>query len=291
MDPMDVLLGQNRDATAVSGLADALRKRKEVASLALLSGDPTSQKFGGGLYSDVESQMNARIKQDENQKQRDLTQGYYNQMAEQQGLSRALQEKELNEMIRHHKALEDATLQKAMAKAYPTRAPSVAAQKRAGDAIGNYNALRGARDSFKDDYGNNSGIPWEGEVSNTIGKLGIGTQDQKDQALWWQNYRNQYELGARHTLFGAALTDNEIAKWDQANISPSSTPEQIKRALNNMVDVHKSVLQRIHDEDTANYNPAWVEAAYRGLDLSGAPAPEGAPPATGEYDQEWSSMQ
>lgn len=106
MTPMELLLSQRRDKATSDAFAQGLRGKKDLAALAMLSGDQTVGGFGGVLQSDVANQVQQKLKRDQSDAQRELTQGYYNTAAENQRLSRALQKARLDETIRHNKAME-----------------------------------------------------------------------------------------------------------------------------------------------------------------------------------------
>lgn len=105
--PMEILLAGNRDKQTMDAFANGLRGRKDVAQLAMLSGDQTVGQFGGALYNDVDKQMSTRIAEKEKQAQRDLTQGYYDQMAGQSKLSQAMAARKQAELERHNRATEE----------------------------------------------------------------------------------------------------------------------------------------------------------------------------------------
>jgi len=267
----------------MKGLADALRKRKEVAQLAILSGDPTSQTFGGSLHADVSDQFATRAKEMESQKQRDLTKGYYDQMAEQQGLSRALQYEELEEMKRHHMATEKNMLAKSMQK--QRRAPPVAAQKKTMAVISGVDDLNRLADMFQDDYASSTGFG-EGTASNLLTKYTpFGTQGMRDQQNWWALYDQIYTLPTRNDMFGSALTAPERASWASANIGPDSSVEVIKQGIARLQGIANNALKKQFANDAPLFDEEWVYSVYgdhadnlgfgQGEDPSAPTAPEG----------------
>lgn len=260
MDELDIMLMEtgSRDKDMQKALSSGLRRRREIGQLAQLTGDEVLQPFGHNLGTSVDREIINETSRLDKKSQRDMTQGYYDQMAEQTGLSQAMARRKQDEIERHNRAMEAAAGMKTGAG----RPPPVGVQKQAQEAVGEYNAFRELSASFDDDYANNSWIPFEGEVSNKMGQSIFGTEDQKAQADWWRRYRKQYELGARNRLFGSALTEPEIRAWNSASIAPNSPPDVIKKALDAMQLVSQRVLLRQAQGHAAIYDPEWIEASY-----------------------------
>lgn len=107
-------------------------------------------------------------------------------------------------------------------------------------------------DGFKDDYRTSTGIDWIGDVENAIGKkFDMGLQGQ---GQWWQDY-NDHIQGIRKDLYGSSLTTNEKAAFDAANISPSMSPDVIRRKLKLQADIYQAALDRkARNYQTSGYN-------------------------------------
>ena len=101
MDPMEILLKQKRDEAAMEAMSSGLRRQKDVSNIAMLSGDRLLGNFGQGLAGDVDTQLKLKMVSDEKATQRDMTQGYYDQMGAHQG-------NVLKETIKHNRAMEEA---------------------------------------------------------------------------------------------------------------------------------------------------------------------------------------
>jgi hypothetical protein len=260
MDALDVMLMEtgSRDPEMQRALSSGLRRRREIGQLAQLTGDEVLAPFGQQMGTSVDREVINETNRLDKKSQRDMTQGYYDQMGKQQGLSHTLAKRRQDEIERHNKVLEDA----AMMKAGQGKSPPVGVQKQAQEAVGEYNAFRELTSSFDDDYANNSWLPFEGGVSNAMGQSIFGTEGQKKQADWWRRYRKQYELGARNRLFGSALTEPEIRAWNSASIQPNSPPDVIKKALDAMQMVSQRVLLRQAQGHAAIYDPEWIDASY-----------------------------
>jgi len=260
MDALDVMLLEtgSRDPAMQRALSSGLRRRREIGQLAQLTGDEVLAPFGQQMGTSVDREIINESNRLDKKSQRDMTQGYYDQMAKSQGLSAAMAKRKQDEIERHNRALEEA----ALLKAGRGKAPPVGVQKQAAEAVGEFAAFRELSASFDDDYANNSWIPFEGGVSNTMGSSIFGTADQKKQYEWWRRYRKQYELGARNRLFGSALTEPEIRAWNAASIAPNSPPDVIKKALDTMQMISQRVLLRQAKGHAAIYDDEWIQAAY-----------------------------
>ena len=93
-----------------------------------------------------------------------------------------------------------------------------------GQAVDDLNRLTGG---FKDEYGGYS-AGFLGDTANTLGRnLGVGLGDQ---ANWWQDYQTRKNV-TRNQLFGSALTAQEKAEFDKADINPGMTPTAIRENL------------------------------------------------------------
>jgi hypothetical protein len=260
MEELDIMLMEtgSRDPDMQRALSSGLRRRREIGQLAELTGDDVLKPFGHSLGTSVDREVINESNRLDKKSQRDMTQGYYDQMGKQQGLSHALATRRQDEIERHNKMMEEV----AGLKAGQGKAPPVGVQKQAQEAVGEFEAFRNLSKSFTQQYANNTWNPLEGSMSNTIGPTVFGTQSQKDQAEWWRKYRKQYELGARNRLFGSALTAPEIAAWEAASISPNSPPDVIRKALDTMMMVSQRVLLRQAQGHAAVYDPVWIQAAY-----------------------------
>ncbi len=107
MTPLEILLSSNRDEKSMQALSSGLRRRKEIAQLALLSGDEDVGNFGRGLYGDVEDKFQTRVTEREKKAHRDLTQGYYDQLSSQNALANTMANRRQIETERHNLAMEN----------------------------------------------------------------------------------------------------------------------------------------------------------------------------------------
>lgn len=118
----------------------------------------------------------------------------------------------------------------------PLGAPTI--NKLAGDAE-KLETLQVLEQSFQDKFaGNKTG----GDLENLVGRLGLpgATPGQSD---WWQRYDRQKNV-VRNELFGAALTANEQAEFDKADINPNMAPATVKKNLATQAGVIERALKR-----------------------------------------------
>jgi hypothetical protein len=137
------------------------------------------------------------------------------------------------------------------------------------------------QDSFEDGFAG-----WKadaaGRAANTVASnLGVGNTKAAD---WWRDYQYQANI-TRQKLFGSALTAQEKAQWDRANISPGMTDQAVRTNLENRRQAEIRAARKLAKAYLAGgYGKEALEAAIGfGLD-DGAPAapPAGATP--GEAD-------
>jgi len=262
MTPIEIMLAGNRDQKTLRALAGKLRGQKDIASLSMLSGDPTVGGFGQVLNSNVEDRVAQRLDEEQKQQQRDLTKGYYDQLAGQHADNQDFRNRTLAETMRHNQAMEQAAVLK---KALGKKPPTTTAQKETAGVIEAYQNIQQIMGSFQDDYGSKIGFG-EGSVSNMLGKTPLATDDQKSQAEWWSQYDLLYTLPRRNQIFGSALTLPEREAWDKANISPNSPPDVIRKGLERLHAIAYNALQRKAANDYALYDNEWADNMYGMID-------------------------
>lgn len=110
-------------------------------------------------------------------------------------------------------------------------------------------------------------VPFAGNVATSVGRYSpIAPQDWKDAATWWQGY-DRYKNVVRNDLFGSALTVNEQAAFEKADINPGMDPAQIAKNLQAQQDVVKNGLKRKANAlIQSGYDPQAISAAY-GVDV------------------------
>ena len=263
--PMEIMLGMNRDKATMDAMSQGLRRNKDVAQLAMLSGDQTVGGFGGVLSGDVERRVAQRLTEREKKAQRDLTQGYYDQLGSQHQDMMGFRQAQLAEAkrandLRHQAAVLTKTLGK-------TKPPTDKAMQTANDAVAGVENLKFITQSFDDSYakgnrGKGSFIPFEGDLTNWIGRTALGDEKSKAQAEWWGAYQNLYELPQRNEMFGSALTDTEKQAWKDANIDPNMPADTIRNRLATLQGIYQRNLNRMAEQHAMVYDPEWVQQTY-----------------------------
>lgn len=106
-DPFELVLGGGLDdVTKQKMIAQALRNRKQVGDISMLTGDPRLGKFGEALMGDVEKGETEALGVRSQEQQRALTKDYYDQLKAQAGLSQAMAGRKQTEEERHNRETE-----------------------------------------------------------------------------------------------------------------------------------------------------------------------------------------
>jgi hypothetical protein len=104
--------------------------------------------------------------------------------------------------------------------------------------------------TFKPEYAQPTGLP-TGFINRIAGALSqndiLAYADEsmdanvKEAAMWWADFKMNYELIKRHDMFGATLTTNEMASWkDAVALFQGMSKEQAKIRIDMlMADVRK----------------------------------------------------
>ena len=149
-----------------------------------------------------------------------------------------------------------------------------------------FSNLSGFSDTFKPEY---AGRTILGDAANVAGRNlpeAVVGKTIADGASWWQGY-DRYKNVVRNELFGSALTAQEKAAFEQADINPRMDPAQIQKNLATQKRTAEIGLRRkANAMIQSGYNADVVSKAY-GVDIS-APQqsqPQSAapvPPKVGE---------
>lgn len=125
-------------------------------------------------------------------------------------------------------------------------------------------------DTFKDDYAG-KGAQALGTVQNLLGRnIGGG---YADQANWWQDYQRQKNV-VRNKLFGSALTANETAEFEKADINPGMTSEVIKKNLERQNSAARRAARKLAKAYAAGgYSSQQIEESL-GFSLEDLEAPQ-----------------
>lgn len=277
MNPMEILLGKNRDQKTMKALSDGLRRRKEVAQLALLSGDPSASQFGGALYGDVEDKVSKRLTERDKAEQRNLTKSYYDQMASQNQATFGLAKARLAETERHNRATEANVFKKAL-KDTQTNTRNLARDlTKAGvpEISEGINLINAELAKYED-----GDIPGMGGLANAL--PGMSGEARHIKSLVGR-VRNII-LKARS---GGAVTPQEADRLlEEFSLGITNTDEDFKRAWADFQNVFSTGVSNIY----AGYSPDVVDSYMQNLESqasSGVSQPSGKPEAPGTS---WGSM-
>tara|TARA_R110000737_G_scaffold60697_1_gene87500 strand:- start:2238 stop:3551 length:1314 start_codon:yes stop_codon:yes gene_type:complete len=129
-----------------------------------------------------------------------------------------------------------------------------------GKALSHNNLLKITEDSnqvrkvgatanrFKGKYAQLGGLPTE-TLNNMLStasradllKYASGELDAeaKEAAMWWADWKMQYELIQRHAIFGATLTNNEMSSWKDAvgllkGMDPIEAEKRVKKLFRDL---------------------------------------------------------
>lgn len=273
---MELMLGGNTDQRTMQALAGQLRRKREASNLAMLSGDPTLQGFGGVLREDMQLQQKLKMDQAEKAAQRELTSGYYDQLAENSAFNKTMSQRRQVEIERHNRAMEEAAAIRSSG-ANAGKIPTASAQEKTNEVIAGLQNIKNLGETFQDHYGSSTSIAG-GSATNVLGKTPLSTDAMKEQALWWSQYDLLYTLPVRNQLFGSALTAQERAAWRKANISPNSPPDVIRKGIKNLTAIAEQALSRQYIADAASYDPEWVGSVYGQVDIPAIGGSKQTPP-------------
>lgn len=159
---------------------------------------------------------------------------------------------------------------------------------------GKFANIKGFADTFQDRFAGYK-APVIGNAAMTAGRFlpeSIVGPNMTEGATWWQGY-DRFKNVVRNDLFGSALTTNEQAAFERADINAGMTPEQIRKNLATQQAIAENGLKRKANAlIQSGFDPKAIGATF-GLKLEdigiavepkrgGAqqPAPQsGAPPA------------
>lgn len=102
--------------------------------------------------------------------------------------------------------------------------------------------------TFKDEYAN-QGLLGDPKRKATAALGSMGTQAMQEMDAWWRAAERQDELLERYKLFGATLTNNELASWRNATIRPGLSAEKVREFL----QIRQDILKRKINEELVKY--------------------------------------
>lgn len=102
--------------------------------------------------------------------------------------------------------------------------------------------------TFKDEFANTGLLgDTKRKIASVMGSM--GTKSMQENDAWWRMQDRQDELLERYRLFGATLTNNELASWKAATIRPGLSSEKIKEFL----ETRQKILKRKLNDHITKY--------------------------------------
>lgn len=148
-----------------------------------------------------------------------------------------------------------------------TRNFSVADVSKLSEEGGKFASIGRFGNSFKDEY---AGYMTQrvGDVATTLGRNvpWMPGAASPEATAFWQDY-DKYKNAVRNEMFGSALTVNEQAAFEKADINPGMDPKAIRANLAIQREIAKAgIMRKANALVQAGYDPAPIAAAF-GLDL------------------------
>lgn len=215
-----------------SVIAQALRRRRNMGELGVLTGDKVLGSSGKDLSSSADEYAQLLQQGGQDKRRQDQTQQY--QTGQLDHMANSLAETKRNNDLDHQ-------YQMAMAAAAKDRAdkealkkfktiPATEKQKAVGIRQG-IDVLTEMEKTFKPEFAGQKNIPGIGILKNTAAANQVGPEVWQRQQAWYSNLERLYNLQERYKLFGATLTANELKSWAQANLNPNMSAKQIREKL------------------------------------------------------------
>ncbi len=278
------LIGGAPPQAQIPAIVEQLRRRRSLGELGALSGDRVLSPFG----QDMVRQTDDYAEQLQNIRQKDTdnaqTKAYQDaQLGHMQRVLDATIARDAQNREHQRRADEAALLrsQAAMERAKKAGTPApkalpISAGKDLQETRLQLDKIVGLKNTFKDAYARTS-IPGGRTLSNTLSKLGVGTDAMDEAQNWWRQFDFDFTLPMRNKTFGATLSTNEQKAWSDAAAGKEMKADQIKDILNSMERWQKTNLEQKAAMYRSGYNPAMVDAAA-GVEHQEEPPQSGAPP-------------
>lgn len=265
-DTYDAMMsGAPTDPQRQAALAQQLRQQALFGKLGMLTGDRVLGPGGTHLTSEADAQGKEIMSEREHEAQ--MREAIRQHQVEQQHQEAQLQQQREIADQSDKRAREIAALAWGTRKdiadekaGKPGKEPIIPAKEvdklqTLRDSVNNVGASKA---SFKDDYAGASHI-----LTNTMAKYGVGTAGSKEAANWWQNYGRGFTLDEMHRLYGARLSPQEMAIFEQYHIAPGMDAGQIRT---NLEQIHHFLYNKFND-DAADFpdSPTRINAMRSGI--------------------------
>lgn len=255
-------------------LANSLRRRRSFGELGQITGDKVLAPFGQNLAS----QADEYAKQIQKTRLADIdnaqTKTYQDAQIEQMRKSHLLQQAILAETRRGNnldysaqmaaiKQRHMESILESMGKGQDFRKLTDGTRNKMLAQADTAASMKTLADTFNDNYAQILGAGPQSRLPNAAAMMGIGSKESKDAAQWWGEWKKFYTLGTRNALFGATLTTNEQRAWEEVDINPSMSPEQIRTRINKLfAETARSAERRGKSMSVEGFDPEMIGEMY-----------------------------
>lgn len=222
-----LITGAGASQDTAPGLAQALRDRRALGTLAQLSGDKVLAPYGAGQLKTVEDQterfgsqslVRARQKAEQERHEANLALNTRRVDLEERRIGQA---KELAELAARSR-LAAAEIGRG-GKALPTHYAD--ALRSAGEEV---KAVKSLRTNMPENVGSEGLFPGVSTAQVwAANNYGIGSDETITKARWWADFEQKWNIVRRNEKFGATLTPHEKAAWKSATINPEMSGSEI----------------------------------------------------------------
>jgi hypothetical protein len=294
---LSMLLGQPSEDERSRQLADALERRRQVATLATLTGHPAASRFGGAVLEDVGRQE----KEIADGKGRELSAALAalkdQAMQRERLVDNARADASQKETQRFHQwqmdnpALQPVTAQggqivgfnprEGTTRAVPgpggdplqaNRPLQEADSQRLEEATQKIAGLGRLRSAFKPEFAGlgpggralTAGAQFLGALAPEKASGSLG-QFSQESAKFWADWDRLVTLPERNKLFGASLTPSEQGSWERAqSIKPGADPKVIQQAMAEIESIARGKLGNLTESlQVEGNNPSAIKALTR----------------------------
>jgi hypothetical protein len=259
---------------AQEALANSLRRRRSFGELGQITGDKVLAPMGAGMVG----QADDYAKQIQKTRLADVdnaqTKTYQDAQMQQMQKNHVLQQAMLAETRRGNNldfsarmaAIKQRNMEsilESMSKGQDFKKFTDGTRNKMLTQADTASSMKTLADTFTDEYTQILGAGPQSRLPNTAALMGVGSKGSKDAAQWWGEWKKFYTLGTRNALFGATLTTNEQRAWEEVDINPSMSPEQIRNRINKLfAETSRSAERRGKSMSVEGFDPEVISEMY-----------------------------
>ncbi len=274
-DLYESLIGAAPSKQQQKALVSALRRRRDLGELGMLTGDRVLSPFGANMVKQSDSYADQL--QGIRQKDADNAQTEAYQTGQLAHMDSVLKEtmrgrNQTDATTRRGQDL-DFLAARARAAALAQRGPGGRKYKNIPDAAKKdgkalqmgIGVLDDMSKTFKDEYAGKKNMPGVNFLKNTAAANQVGPEKWQEQQAWYGNLERLYSMQERYKVFGATLTTNELKSWANANLNPNMSPKQIREKLGTLkhwAETERDTRRAGYETD--EFNPEEVYGAFGG---------------------------